>query len=140
MVESAYVHWKSDRQAGLASILWLLPDFGQSTSSISCWRQSARIARGPGHPWKDIDLKSEKPTVTVNGTIVHTPRHRALPSRITPRAPIPARKNNFLPAFAVEMLRGRKLASWKRLGTWSSLCRWNAPRPNKLPQTVVHGA
>ena len=98
----------------------------------------ARIGEALAIRWKDIDLKSEKPTVTVKRNIVYMPR-QGLTIQDHPKPPIPPKI--LLPAFAVEMLLRRQMAAGSQsLGRGLPLCRWNAPRPEQLPQTVVHGA
>jgi integrase len=67
----------------------------------------ARIGEALAIRWKDIDLKSEKPTVTVNGTIVYMPR-QGLTIQDHPKS-ANSRQRYFLPAFAVEMLLRRQI-------------------------------
>ncbi|MFK4299321.1 hypothetical protein ABH924_004502 [Arthrobacter sp. GAS37] len=62
----------------------------------------ARISEALAIRWKDVDLKSEKPTVTVNGTIVYMPK-QGLTIQDHPKS-ANSRQRYFLPTFAVEML------------------------------------
>lgn len=67
----------------------------------------ARIGEALAIRWKDIDLKSERPTVTVNGTIVYMPG-QGLTIQEHPKS-AHSRQRYFLPAFAVEMLLRRQI-------------------------------
>jgi integrase len=62
----------------------------------------ARIREALAIWWKDVDLKSEKPTATVNGTIVYMPK-QGLTIQDHPKS-ANSRQRYFLPSFAVEML------------------------------------
>lgn len=70
----------------------------------------ARIGEALAIRWKDVDLKSEKPTVTVNGTIVYVPK-KGLTIQDHPKS-ANSRQKYFLPSFAVEMLLRRQI--WQR--------------------------
>ncbi|WP_354234221.1 tyrosine-type recombinase/integrase [Arthrobacter sp. UYEF3] len=67
----------------------------------------ARIGEAPAIRWKDIYLKSFKPTVTVNATIVYMPG-QGLTIQDDPKS-ARSRQRYFLPAFAVEMLLRRQI-------------------------------
>ncbi|MFW0773557.1 tyrosine-type recombinase/integrase [Paenarthrobacter nitroguajacolicus] len=67
----------------------------------------ARIGEALAIRWKDIDLMSDKPTVTVNGTIVYIPG-QGLTIQDHPKS-ANSRQRYFLPAFAVEMLLRRQI-------------------------------
>jgi integrase len=67
----------------------------------------ARIGEALAIRWQDIDLKSAKPTVTVNGTIVYIPK-QGLTIQDHPKS-AHLRQRYFPPAFAVEMLLRRQI-------------------------------
>ncbi|MEW1820400.1 site-specific integrase [Arthrobacter sp. NPDC080031] len=67
----------------------------------------ARIGEALALRWKDVDLKSERPTVTVTGTIVYVPK-QGLTIQDHPKS-ANSRQRYFLPSFAVQMLQRRQI-------------------------------
>ncbi|ALV44695.1 hypothetical protein MB46_03390 [Arthrobacter alpinus] len=67
-----------------------------------------RIGEAMAIRWPDVDLKSEKPTLTINGTIV-TEKGKGLIIQGHPKS-TNSRQTYFLPPFAIEMLLRRQVS------------------------------
>lgn len=67
----------------------------------------ARIGEALALRWKDVDLKSARPTMTVTGTIIYV-KGEGLTIQEHPKS-TNSRQQYFLPAFAVEMLLRRQV-------------------------------
>lgn len=67
-----------------------------------------RIGEAMAIRWPDVDLKSEKPTLTINGTVVPE-RGKGLIIQEHPKS-TNSRQRYFLPPFAVEMLLRRQVS------------------------------
>lgn len=67
----------------------------------------ARIGEALAIRWTDVDLDAEKPTVTINGTVIKIKGMSGLKIQDHPKSSN-SRQRYFLPSFAVEMLRKRQ--------------------------------
>ncbi|NGN84814.1 tyrosine-type recombinase/integrase [Arthrobacter silviterrae] len=67
----------------------------------------ARIGEALAIRWSDVDLAAEKPTVTIQGTIIDVRGKNGLRIQDHPKS-ANSRQRYFLPLFAVEMLRRRQ--------------------------------
>ncbi|MBD1541045.1 site-specific integrase [Arthrobacter sp. IA7] len=67
----------------------------------------ARIGEALALRWKDIDLKAERPTLTVTGTVIYVPGE-GMTIQEHPKS-TNSRQRYYLPAFAVEMLLRRQV-------------------------------
>lgn len=67
----------------------------------------ARIGEALALRWKDIDLKSERPTLTVTGTVIYV-QGQGMTIQEHPKS-TNSRQRYFLPPFAVEMLLRRQV-------------------------------
>lgn len=67
----------------------------------------ARIGEALAVRWKDIDLKSERPTLTVTGTVIYVKGH-GMTIQEHPKS-TNSRQRYYLPPFAVEMLLRRQV-------------------------------
>jgi integrase len=80
----------------------------------------ARIGEVLALRWKEIDLSAEKPTLTVNGTIVYMP-HEGLTIQDHPKSSN-SRQRYTLPAFAVQMPLRRQVQQLEG-NTWDVVFR-----------------
>ncbi|MEV8183385.1 site-specific integrase [Specibacter sp. NPDC078692] len=67
----------------------------------------ARIGEALAIHWADVDLETEKPTLTINGTVIKVKGTSGLQIQDHPKSSN-SRQRYFLPSFAVEMLRKRQ--------------------------------
>ncbi|MBP2414253.1 integrase [Arthrobacter stackebrandtii] len=67
----------------------------------------ARIGEALAISWTDVDLEAEKPTVTINGTVIKVKGAHGLRIQDHPKSSN-SRQRYFLPTFAVEMMRRRQ--------------------------------
>lgn len=67
----------------------------------------ARIGEALAIHWADVDLEAEKPTVTINGTVIKVKGTSGLHIQDHPKSSN-SRQRYFLPSFAVDMLHRRQ--------------------------------